>query len=84
MRKRYVPFSHDARTRSGIEREYLKSVTLMIVEGESVGEKLTLAEFLEANEGFKDDFPKLLTLKIGDTFSDGGGASPRWTVRRVA
>ena len=57
---------------------------LEIVEGEHAGTLVPLDEFLEVNEGFKEDYPELSALEIGDEFTDGGGAAPVWTVRRVA
>lgn len=56
---------------------------LTTVDGEEV--HLTAAEFLADNEilaGTKVE-TAIRSLCIGETYSDGGGAAPEWSIKRV-
>jgi hypothetical protein len=63
-----------------------RSYTLVNINGEaSVLSWAGLTEFLDVNE-FEGDERRgsLLRLAVGETYRGGGGASPEWTIRRVA
>lgn len=56
---------------------------LSTVDGEDV--TLTFREFQQANDDglSPDDMVEIMRMDIGETFRSGGGASPRWSIRRI-
>ena len=43
----------------------------------------TLTDFIEANDFDEDTIEALVALRIGETYSEGGGAAAEWTIKRV-
>lgn len=65
-----------ARNRSGKFR-------LTTVDGEKID--LTFREFYAANEYMDpEEAAEIMALQPGETYRGGGGASPKWSIRRLA
>lgn len=56
---------------------------LTTVDGEYID--LTFREFYAANEGMDpEEAVEIMALQPGETYRGGGGASPEWSIRRLA
>jgi len=63
--------------------EMQREKVVRIIEGEDIGAKVNLNEFIEVNEFDNDVIMDLQAMGVGDIYCGGGGAWAQWAVMRV-